>query len=91
MRERWSGFDVWDRLWKVLHDGDRESVVYAYRINAQGEVTKPYLVKCVAWPGLLKMLRDEFGGGDFLLLIKSGRTMKFSGRIAVVETATARR
>jgi hypothetical protein len=37
------------------------------------------------------MLRDEFGGGDFRLLIKHGRTMKFSGRIAVVETSTARR
>jgi hypothetical protein len=91
MRKRWSGFDVWDRLWHVLHDGDRESVVYAYRINARGEVMKPYLVKCSAWPGFVTMLRDEFGGGDFLLLIKSGRTMTFSGRIAVVETATGRR
>ena len=90
MTKRWSDFDVWDRLWRILHEEDRNSVVYAYRINARGEVTKPYLVKSAARPEVVNMLRDEFGGGDFLLLIKSGRTMKFSGRIAVVETAVVR-
>ena len=86
-KRRWADFDVWGRLWQVLHDGRRELLVYVYRIDRQGEVVKPYLVKCIAWPGLLEMLRDEFGGGDFLLLVKSGRKMQFSGRIAVVETS----
>ena len=83
--------DVWDRLWSVLNEEGEELLAYVYRIDRRGQVIKPYLVKCEAWPRLPQMLRDEFGGGRFLLLIKSGRTMKFAGRISVVETTAPHR
>lgn len=86
-----TAFDVWDRLWAALHHGSKGLIVYVYRINPNGKVIKPHLIKCAAWPGLVQMLRDEYGGGNFRLLVKSGRTMKFSGRIAVVETPALRR
>ena len=31
------------------------------------------------------MLRDEYGGGLFRVLIRRGREMQFSGTVAVVE------
>jgi hypothetical protein len=82
--------DIWDQLWAVLHGDERGLLVYVYRIDPQGEVIRPYLVKCEAWPGLLRMLRDQFGGGTFLLLVKSGRELRCAGRIAVVGGAPIR-
>ena len=86
-KHRPAGSDVWDQLWTVLYGGERGLLVYVYRIDALGEVVRPYLMKCEAWPGLLRMLRDEFGGGGFLLVVKSGRRLRCAGRIAVVETS----
>ena len=77
---------VWDRLWAALHDDDDGAVAYVYRIDPGGRIEKHYLVRCEVWPGLPEILRDQYGGGDFAIRIKSGRVMKFSGRIAVVET-----
>lgn len=84
-------FNVWDRLWRILDAGGDELLVYVYRIDRRGQVMKPHLVKCEAWPGLPQMLRDEYGGGHFQLLIKNGRKMAFSGRIAIVEWGPPRR
>ena len=78
---------VWERLWRILDLRDKEAVVYVYRLNSNGEPMKPCLLKCEAWPGLPSMLRDEYGGGEFKLLIRKNRTMIFSGEICIVSTA----
>ena len=77
---------VWDRLWRLLDGQSEELVAYVYRVDSRGQVRKPYILRCEASPGLPHLLRDKLGGGSFQLLIKSGRTMMFSGRISVIET-----
>jgi hypothetical protein len=76
-------YDVWDRLWMVLATNDAESVVYVYRLNSYGKPIKPCLLKTRVWMELPDMLRDQHGGGHFKLLIRKGRTMIFSGEIAI--------
>ena len=80
-----SGFDVWDRLWEALYESQGEWIAYIYRVDPEGRLVRPYLRKCAAWESLPDMLRDELGGGDFVVMIRSGRKMRFSGRVAVVE------
>ena len=79
------GFDVWDRLWEALYESQGEWIAYIYRVDNEGRLVRPYLRKCAAWESLPNMLRDELGGGDFVVMIRSGRKMRFSGRVAVVE------
>lgn len=67
----------------ALYDRGDAAVAYVYQVDAQGIAKKPYLVSCEPWPGLPEMLRDKYGGGEFRILIRSGRAMKFSGRIAI--------
>lgn len=76
---------TWDRLWETLYGADGESIAYVYRIDRQGKTLCPFLVRCPASPDLPLMLRDEYGGGLFRVLIRRGRAMQFSGTVAVVE------
>lgn len=76
-------FDVWERLDELLDSWDHDLVVYVYRIDATGNVIKPYLLKCRAWPGLKEVLRDEHQGGRFRILIRRGRKMVFRGDIGI--------
>lgn len=76
-------YDIWDKLWTVLQSNDDESIVYVYRLDSHGKTIKPHLLKCDVWPGLLNMLRDEYDGGYFKLLIRKKRMMIFSGEIAI--------
>ena len=80
--------DVWERLDAVLFSNDEELVVYVYRLDAYGNVVKPYLLKCEAWEGLCMMLKDDYDGGDFKLLIRKRRKMVFSGEISIVSPST---
>ena len=77
---------VWEKLWRVLDSNDHEAIVYVYRLDSHGKAIKPCLLKCDAWPGLPEMLRDEFNGGDFKVLIRKSRTMIFSGKIGIVSS-----
>jgi hypothetical protein len=75
--------DVWDRLWEYLESDDGGSIVYAYRIDREGRPEKPYLLRYPASPLVPGLLLDECGGGDFLVLIRKGRTMLFRGTVSV--------
>ena len=77
---------VWGKLWKILDLRDEQAVVYVYRLNSSGETMKPCLLKCEAWPGLPSLLRDEYGGGEFKLLIRKNRTMIFSDKIGIISS-----
>lgn len=76
-------YDVWDRLTSVLSEENYERIAYVYRIDKQGNVTIPYLAKLFADEDLIDNLRDDFGGGEFRILIREGRKMVFSGEISI--------
>jgi len=76
---------VWDRLWNTLYGATGESIAYVYRVDRHGKILRPFLVRCEATPDLPMMLRDEYGGGLFRVLIRRSREMQFSGTVAVVE------
>lgn len=75
--------DTWDKLWSHLEAGNGASVVYVYRLDAKNQSQKPYLLRYSARPQLPEILRDEYGGGDFLILIRRGRKMTFRGKISI--------
>jgi hypothetical protein len=77
--------NIRDRLWETLDGATGESIAYVYRVDRHGKILRPFLVRCEATPGLPMMLRDEYGGGLFRVLIQRGREMQFSGTVAVVE------
>ncbi len=67
---------------KEILDSDRDVyTVYVYRVTLDGKMIKPYLLKCIAYPDLLDMLRDYYGGGKFRLMIRKGRTLVYSEKI----------
>ena len=75
--------DLWVRLHEILESDRHFYLVYIYRVTPDGKVIKPYLKKCMAFPGLLEMLRDHHGGGDFKLMIRKGRTLVYSEIISI--------
>lgn len=75
---------VWERLWSALDDPFGRRRVYAYRVHPCRRARTGYIWKGYAWPGVPEMLRDNFDGGDFRILIREGRRMVFSGNISVV-------
>lgn len=75
--------DVWDRLSSILSEENYERIAYVYRIDKKGNITMPYMAKLFVDEGLLDNLRDDFGGGDFRVLIREGRRMVFSGQISI--------
>lgn len=76
-------FEVWDRLISTLYESRGHWVAYVYRLDRDGRAVRPYLTRCEASKDLPMMRRDEFGGGEFEILIRQGRRLKFAGRIAV--------
>ena len=75
--------NTWDILWEKLEESDGMSTAYVYRLDAQDKPQKPYLLRCGAWPGLPATLRDEHGGGSFLIMIRRGRKMVFTGTVSI--------
>jgi len=73
-----------DRLFQILWCENPAHVVYVYRLGSNGATIRPYLLKRRACPGLLEMLRDDFGGGDFKIMVRNGRTMVFAGEISII-------
>ncbi len=74
---------VWERLWTALDDSACRRQVYVYRANRRRGARNRYIWKGFAWPELPEMLRDDFDGGDFRILIREGRRMVFSGEISI--------
>lgn len=81
-------YDVWDKLWGILDSENDGLIVYVYRVDPQGKTISPYLLKCDADLDLPDMLRDDYNGGHFKLLIRKGREMVFSGEINIVSLRT---
>ncbi len=53
------------------------------RTTASGKTIKPYRAKWGMHAGLLDSIRDEFGSGEYHLMIRQGKTMLFTGTIGV--------
>lgn len=75
--------DMWSRLWDILNKDDEDSLVYVYRVREDGKPTCPFILRCRPYPGLLDFLGDEYGGGNFRVLIRRQRHMIFSGKIGI--------
>ena len=75
---------VWNRLWTLLYTRASQFQVYVYRSAPNGQSIGGFIWKGPARPELPEVLRDEFQGGDFRVLIRKGRQMVFSGNISVV-------
>ncbi len=73
----------WERLYKLLDQDDCEQTVYVYRVDSSRRKITPFLAKWGMHAGLLDSLRDEFGTGEYHLMIRQGKTMVFTGTIGV--------
>ena len=73
----------WSHLHKILNQEDIDLDVYVYRLDSRGRRQKPYLLRTYPYHGLLETLRDDYGGGDFSILIRDGRTMVFAGEFII--------
>lgn len=74
---------TWDKLYVLLAEDDCEQTVYGYRVDSRGRAVKPYLFCWYMHDGLLESIRGKYGPGEYRLLIRKGRTMVFSGYIAL--------
>ena len=75
--------DIWDQLWACFADSHIGDIVYVYRIGEDGRPIRPYLLRSPATEELPEILRDHYGGGKFQILIRRGKKMLLSGRIAI--------
>ena len=73
----------WERLHTLIDQDDWELTVYVYRVDHRGRKITPYIAKWGMHAGLLDSLRDEFGSGEYYLMIRQGKTMIFTGIIGV--------
>lgn len=74
---------TWDRLYLLLAEDNPDQTVYGYRVDAAGNAIKPYLFCWYMHGDLLESIRSRYGGGEYRLLIRQGRTMVFSGHIGL--------
>ena len=74
---------VWNRLWDVLYAPTHQHQVYVYQLTPDGLPVGSYIWRGPATPELPEILRDEFRGGDFRVLIRKKRQMVFGGNISV--------
>ena len=74
---------MWERLSVLLAEDDWDQTVYVYRIDHAGRKIKPYVAKWGMHSGLLDSIRDDFGTGEYHLMIRHGKTMVFTGTIGV--------
>jgi len=73
----------WERLHRLLAQDDWDQTVYVYAVDASGKMTKPCIAKWGMHAGLLDSIRDDFGSGEYHLMIRRGKTMLFTGTIGV--------
>ena len=75
--------DVAYRLFAVLYTTDADCVAYVYRVEGSGRLRKPYSLKYRPAPDLVEYVQRHLGAGDYKFIIRRGRTMVFSGEIAL--------
>lgn len=71
-----------EKLIRILEGGDERMTVYVYRAKDDHTVP-PYLRKCHPYTNLEADIRDEYGGGEYAIIIRRGETMIFSGVMAI--------
>ena len=54
-----------------------------YRVERDGSLRKPYALKSRSKPDLVEYVQRHLGAGDYKFIIRRGRTMVFSGEIAM--------
>ena len=58
-------------------------MMYVYRLDDADRPIRPAMVKCQPFSYLEGHLRDEHGGGAFLVMIRRGEILLLSGRIDI--------
>jgi hypothetical protein len=71
----------WTRFLDALDQDEGDQTAYIYRIDSQGRVIRPFIQKLPANSALITHLCG-IGGGQFRVIIRRGRTMVYSGRVA---------
>ena len=74
---------MWERLWVILAEDDWEQTVYVYRVDHSGRTVKPFAAKWAMHADLLDSIRADFGTGEYHLMIRHGKTMRFTGTIGI--------
>jgi hypothetical protein len=72
-----------ERFYYLLDRPGFRDVLYVYRLDSAGISIKPAMLKRSPFSGLQDYLRDEHGGGAFLVMIRRGDTMLLAGRIDI--------
>ena len=75
-------------MYVILSEENLDLDVYVYRVDSRGKRQKPYLWHTYPHEGLLDTLRDEYGGGDFHIMIRDGNQMVLSAPYSVEGTRT---
>ena len=75
--------DVAERLFAVLDAAEQDCVAYVYRVEHDGGLRKPYTIKCAPTPDLVEYVQRQLGAGDYKFIIRRGRTMVFTGQLAL--------
>jgi len=76
---------TWNRLYELLAEDGWDQIVYGYRVDRFGQPIKPYLFKWGMHSNLIESIREDFGGGEYRLLVREGRMMRFIGTIGIAE------
>jgi hypothetical protein len=73
-----------EQFFNCLESNDDRDRLYVYRL-LDNEMEKPAMLKGLTLPcsNLLEFLRDEHGGGEFLVMFRRGDKMLLTGRIAI--------
>ncbi len=74
---------MWNRLWVLLAEDDWDQTVYVDQVDRSGRTLKPFLAKWPVHSDLIESIRDEFGAGEYHLMIRQGKTMRFTGTIGI--------
>ena len=75
---------TWCRLWTILEDPTGLRRVYVYRLDSTGKPVGSFIWSGATASWLPELLRDEFNGGDFRVLIRQGRRMAFATNISIL-------
>jgi hypothetical protein len=72
-----------DRLHQLLHAADERDRMYVTRLNNDGDPVGDPILNCTPFPELFPYLRDNFGGGDFRIMIRRRRVLLLAGAISI--------
>ena len=62
--------DADEDLYVHLFNENEKQTLYVYRVGPDGQPIKPYLLQTCPYEQVLDRLRDEYGGGDFRIMIR---------------------